>query len=106
MFNTKTIVAGILGGIVYFLLGWAFYGMLLADFFDANAGTATNVMRADDEMIFWSLFLAVMFDVSLLSSILFIQVLHCVLINPLFFNIIYIRSADPIKLEQLLYPTQ
>jgi len=57
MFNTKTIVAGVIGGIVYFLLGWVFYGMLLMDFFNENAGTATNVMRGDDEMIWWSLIL-------------------------------------------------
>ena len=31
--NTKTIIAGILAGIVSFLLGWLIYGMLLMEFF-------------------------------------------------------------------------
>ena len=58
MMNTKTIVAGVIGGIVYFLLGWLIYGMLMSDFFEANSGSATGVMRADDEMIMWALALA------------------------------------------------
>lgn len=57
MFNTKTIVAGLIGGVVYFLLGWLFYGILLADFFAENTGTAGNVMRPEDEMIMWALLL-------------------------------------------------
>lgn len=46
----RIIIAGILGGIVAFLLGWVFYGMLLMDFFTENAGSASGVMRAEDEM--------------------------------------------------------
>lgn len=57
MFNTKTIVAGLIGGFVYFLLGWLFYGILLSDFFAENTGSAGNVMRAEDEMIMWALLL-------------------------------------------------
>ena len=55
--NTKTIVAGVIGGIAFYLLGWLFYGMLLMDFFEANSGTATGVMREPDEMVMWSLIL-------------------------------------------------
>lgn len=44
--NTKNvIVSGLVGAIVLFLLGWVFYGMLLAGFFEANQGTATGVAR-------------------------------------------------------------
>ena len=46
----KTIVGGIVAGILYFLLGYVFYGLLLKDFF------ATNGMAVDmDAMVWWAL---------------------------------------------------
>lgn len=53
--NSKAIIAGVLGGITAFLLGWLFYGILLKDTFAGMMGSATGVMRADEEMIFWAL---------------------------------------------------
>lgn len=54
--NTKNlIVGGIVGGVVYFLLGWLFYGNLLHDYFKENPGTATNVNRTMEEMVWWAL---------------------------------------------------
>lgn len=55
MLNTKTIVAGIIGGVIYWLLGWVFYGMLLMDFFEANS--TIDIMRPEEEMVMWSLLL-------------------------------------------------
>lgn len=55
--NSKTIIAGILGGICSFLLGWLLYGVLFKDMMASMAGSATGVMRADDEMVFWALIL-------------------------------------------------
>jgi hypothetical protein len=55
MNTQKFLVSGIVGGIVAFLLGWLLYGMLLMDFFAKNAGSATGVMRADTEMVWWAL---------------------------------------------------
>ncbi|MFN0037759.1 MAG: hypothetical protein ACKVUS_22075 [Saprospiraceae bacterium] len=43
--NTKVLLAALAGGVASYLLGWCFYGMLLSDFFAANVGTATGVMR-------------------------------------------------------------
>ena len=44
--NAKNvIVAGLVGAVVFFLLGWLLYGMLLMGFFQANAGSATGVMK-------------------------------------------------------------
>lgn len=44
--NAKNvIVAGLVGAIIFFLLGWLFYGMLFGGFFQANAGSATGVMK-------------------------------------------------------------
>ncbi|MFN3840810.1 MAG: hypothetical protein ACK4RF_08885 [Cyclobacteriaceae bacterium] len=51
----KRILATLAGFVVFFLLGWLLYGMLLMDFFNGNQGTATGVMRADTEMIWWAL---------------------------------------------------
>ncbi|MFN3939291.1 MAG: hypothetical protein ACK4IY_01810 [Chitinophagales bacterium] len=34
--NSKILIAGILTGIISFLLGWAIWGMLLKDYYDSN----------------------------------------------------------------------
>jgi hypothetical protein len=49
------ILATLVGFVVLFLLGWLLYGFLLMDFYQANSGSATGVMRAEDEMVWWSL---------------------------------------------------
>jgi hypothetical protein len=51
----KRIMATIAGFIAYFLLGFLFYGVLLMDFYASHAGSATGVMRIDDDMVWWSL---------------------------------------------------
>jgi len=48
--NTKVLIAALTGGITSFLLGWLFYGILLGDFFAANTGTATGVMKDEASM--------------------------------------------------------
>ncbi|MDH3710602.1 MAG: hypothetical protein OER04_11970 [Cyclobacteriaceae bacterium] len=54
--DTKKFVMGtVVGGIVYFLLGFVFYGVLFEGFFTANAGSATGVMNT--EMAWWPLIL-------------------------------------------------
>jgi len=53
MNSQKFIVGGIVGGILYFLLGWVIYGMLLKDFMSSNVASGT--MRADSDMIWWAL---------------------------------------------------
>jgi hypothetical protein len=46
--NTKTIIAGVIGGIAFFLLGWLIWGMLLVDTMDQYSNTAC--MKPDEEM--------------------------------------------------------
>ena len=42
--NTKSfLIATIVGGVSFFILSSLFYGMLMVDFFAANAGSATGV---------------------------------------------------------------
>src|SRR5450755_4713355 len=68
--NTKKfLIGGLVGGIVYFLLGYVFYGRLLSDFFHNNAGTATGVDRAMDQYVWWSLVLGNVFQGCLLSYV-------------------------------------
>ena len=55
--------------IVLFLLGWLIYGMLLMSFYGNNSGSASGVMRADDEMIWWALILGNLFQAYLLVYI-------------------------------------
>ncbi len=55
--NTKMLIAGLLGGITYFLLGWLFYAKLFASTFDNLAGSATGVMRSDNDMVLWAILL-------------------------------------------------
>lgn len=50
--NTKTMIAGILAGVTYFLLGWLIYGVLLKD---SMGDMAAGVMRAPEEMVWWAL---------------------------------------------------
>src|SRR3954464_11686994 len=69
--NSKNfLVGGIVAGICYFFLGWMVYGILLKDFMHANAGSATNVDRAQDQMIIWSLLVGNLILGFLLSYIL------------------------------------
>ncbi len=49
------ILATLVGFVVLFLLGWLLYGFLLMDFYQTNSGSATGVMRAEEEMVWWSL---------------------------------------------------
>ena len=54
--NTKNcIIGGIVGGIVYFLLGWLFYGNLLTQYFHDHMGSATGVEKPMDQMVWWAL---------------------------------------------------
>lgn len=48
----KLLTGGIVGGILYFGLGWLIYGNLLESFMHKHPGTATGVDRAVDDMQF------------------------------------------------------
>ncbi len=53
----KLFIGGILGGILFFLLGWLIYGTLLMDFMKAHPGPSANINRAEADMDF--LYLAI-----------------------------------------------
>lgn len=47
----KIIIAGLTGSVVAYLLGWLIWGVLLSDIMQDYSGSATGVMRSDDEML-------------------------------------------------------
>lgn len=51
MKNKKTILAGIIGGVSLFLLGWLFYGILLAGFMADNSPFFDGVMQNPPHML-------------------------------------------------------
>ena len=55
MNTNKLLLSGVAGGVAFFLLGFLVYGVLLMKFFEANAGTATGVMK--EPMDWWALIL-------------------------------------------------
>ena len=57
MKNNKILIAGLIGTVVAFFVGFLTYGMALNDFFESNRGSATGLQRADDEMIWWAMIL-------------------------------------------------
>ena len=65
----KRIMATLAGFVVFFFMGFLLYGMLLMDFFMANAGSATGVYREDAEMVWWALALG-----NLLQSYLLVYI--------------------------------
>ena len=65
MNSQKFIVGGVVGGILYFLLGYVFYGLLLKSFFDSN-GMAVNM----DNMVWWAMIIGNLAGGFLLAYIL------------------------------------
>lgn len=54
--KTKTITAGIAGGIFAFFLGWLVYGIILMPIMSKHGNM--SVMRPETEMIWWALILS------------------------------------------------
>ncbi len=51
--NTKTLLAGLVGGVAAFFLGWLIYGMILMPIMAEHCNS--SVMRAEADMIWWAL---------------------------------------------------
>ena len=52
MSTTRIIIAGVVGAVAAFILSSLAYAFLLATFFENNAGSATGVVRADEDILF------------------------------------------------------
>ena len=66
MNTKKLLIGGIVGGIVYFILGYLVYGILLRDFLKPYVA---NVDRGND-LIFWAIILSNLFMGFLLSYVM------------------------------------
>ncbi|MDX1941469.1 MAG: DUF2177 family protein [Saprospiraceae bacterium] len=55
MSTNKILIAALAGGVVYFLLGFLFYGLLLMDFMKSNAGDMAALMK--EPPTWWALIL-------------------------------------------------
>ena len=56
MNTSKFIVGGLIGGVLFFLLGWLIYGMLLMDFMTQHmSAAAASVMRPEAEWPWWAM---------------------------------------------------
>jgi hypothetical protein len=53
MNSKKSLLAGIAGGVVLFLLGYLIYGKLLSDFMSTHSGTATGVAKNANDYMLW-----------------------------------------------------
>jgi hypothetical protein len=51
MFSKSNLISSLIGGIFIFAGGYLVWGMLMADFFEAHAGSATGVSK-DPDMLF------------------------------------------------------
>lgn len=67
----KVILAALAGAVTSFLSGWVIYGMLLKNYMDANTlESASSVMRPEEDMLLWAIFIAC-FAWSLLLALIF-----------------------------------
>ncbi|MBK7869861.1 MAG: DUF2177 family protein [Saprospiraceae bacterium] len=55
MSTNKILLAGVVGGVAFFLLGFLFYGLLLMDFMKSNAGEMGALMK--EPPTWWALIL-------------------------------------------------
>ena len=73
--NTKIIIAGVLTGIISFLLGWLIFGVLLMDFYMANSTLYTGLMKDPPNFVAifisnlsWGLLIAYIFHLAGIKS--------------------------------------
>lgn len=67
--NTKTLLAGLVGGVVAFFGGWLIFGILLMDYYSANTTVYEGLMKEPPDMLFlvisnlaWGFFFACLFQ--------------------------------------------
>jgi hypothetical protein len=55
MKSNKFLLGGIIGAVVYFLLGWVIWGVLLMNFMKEHSNQASGVFRDEKDMIWWAM---------------------------------------------------
>ena len=67
--NTKTLLAGLAGGVFAFFAGWVIFGMLLMDYYSSNTTVYEGLTKDPPDMVFiaisnlaWGFLLAVIYQ--------------------------------------------
>jgi|SRR6185369_2983532 len=111
MNSQRFLLAGILGGIVFFLLGWVVYGMLLTDFMNSNLWGPDMMKKEPDPM--WALILGQLLGGFFLAYVIgkanaasvgagamvgFVAgLLVCISFDLTFYGVGKFMAADPLK---------
>jgi hypothetical protein len=96
--NTKMLIGGAIGGVVYFLLGWLVYGIILAGQMEG-----ANCMRAHDEMLTIWIFVGNLFTGMMLSYVFSRMAVSSISAGAMAGAIIGVLSA--IGMDSLMYGT-
>ena len=51
----KFLIGTLVGGVVFFFLGYLIYGMMLSSFFAAHAGSSSGEMKSMEDIVWWAL---------------------------------------------------
>ncbi|HXB30644.1 MAG TPA: hypothetical protein VNW49_12540 [Puia sp.] len=70
MNSKKFLVGTVVGGIVLFVLGYLFYGMLLLNFFTQHSHAPAGAEKAMSELVWWALILGNLGTGALLTYVL------------------------------------
>jgi hypothetical protein len=69
MNSQKFLIGTLVGGIVFFLLGYLFYGMALANFFTEHSLAPAGSMKTMGEFAWWALILGNLANAALLAYV-------------------------------------
>src|SRR5580693_2654137 len=69
MDTKKFLIGTLVGGVVLFILGYLFYGMLLMNFFIQHSHAPAGLMKAMSELVWWALILGNLASGALLTYI-------------------------------------
>ena len=56
MLKNKVLIGGLVGGVVFFLLGWLVYGIIMMEFMSANMNQCA--MLPMEQMVWWAIILS------------------------------------------------
>lgn len=114
--NAKTIIGGVIAGVIAFLLGWLIFGTLMMNYYKENSVHYDGLMK--DPMLYWAigvanlafgLLLAYIFNMGGVNSItrgLMVGFVVCVLMEGMFdsydYAFMHLHSAKLLAIDVVL----
>jgi hypothetical protein len=89
--NSKTLIAGLIGGVVAFLAGWVIFGVLLMDFFTNNMVPYTGLLKEPVEI--WAIALGSLIHGILLAYVFNLGGVHSVSIGAVAGGVVFFLMA-------------